>query len=311
MILNERESRHEHVLHVARQMMTAARTAPKGKGVDIIEIAMVTDGDINILSEMMVKMVAEHGMKFFLRDAENILNAECVLLIGTHEQAQGLNCGHCGYATCVSRKEGVPCALNSVDVGIAIGAGTDVAIESADVVLMKSSLLDIPAAMDLSRAVLRNIKQNLFWAFFYNSIGIPVAAGVLYPALHLTLNPMLAAAAMSLSSVCVVSNALRLRGWKPPVFPDQPVPTAPLPESAVFQSQGKEENTVNKTIHIDGMMCTHCTGRVEKALNDLPGVEATVDLDSKSAAVTCTPDVSDDTLRQAVEDAGYHVTGIR
>lgn len=202
-------------------------------------------------------------------------------------------------------------ALAQADVGLAIGAGTDIAIESADVVLMKSSLLDIPAAMDLSRAVLRNIKQNLFWAFFYNSIGIPVAAGVLYPALHLTLNPMLAAAAMSLSSVCVVSNALRLRGWKPPVFPDQPVPTAPLPESAVFQSQGKEENTVNKTIHIDGMMCTHCTGRVEKALNDLPGVEATVDLGSKSAAVTCTPDVSDDTLRQAVEDAGYHVTGIR
>lgn len=202
-------------------------------------------------------------------------------------------------------------ALAQADVGLAIGAGTDIAIESADVVLMKSSLLDIPAAMDLSRAVLRNIKQNLFWAFFYNSIGIPVAAGVLYPALHLTLNPMLAAAAMSLSSVCVVSNALRLRGWKPPVFPDQPVPTAPLSESAVFQSQGKEENTVNKTIHIDGMMCTHCTGRVEKALNDLPGVEATVDLDSKSAAVTCTPDVSDDTLRQAVEDAGYHVTGIR
>lgn len=202
-------------------------------------------------------------------------------------------------------------ALAQADVGLAIGAGTDIAIESADVVLMKSSLLDIPAAMDLSRAVLRNIKQNLFWAFFYNSIGIPVAAGVLYPALHLTLNPMLAAAAMSLSSVCVVSNALRLRGWKPPVFPDQPVPTAPLPESAVFQSQGKEENTVNKTIHIDGMMCAHCTGRVEKALNDLPGVEATVDLDSKSAAVTCTPDVSDDTLRQAVEDAGYHVTGIR
>lgn len=202
-------------------------------------------------------------------------------------------------------------ALAQADVGLAIGAGTDIAIESADVVLMKSSLLDIPAAMGLSRAVLRNIKQNLFWAFFYNSIGIPVAAGVLYPALHLTLNPMLAAAAMSLSSVCVVSNALRLRGWKPPVFPDQPVPTAPLPESAVFQSQGKEENTVNKTIHIDGMMCAHCTGRVEKALNDLPGVEATVDLDSKSAAVTCTPDVSDDTLRQAVEDAGYHVTDIR
>ena len=122
MILNERESRHEHVLHVARQMMTAARTAPKGKGVDIIEIAMVTDGDINILSEMMVKMVAEHGMKFFLRDADNILQAECVVIIGTREQPQGLNCGHCGYATCAARPKGVPCALNTVDVGIAIGS---------------------------------------------------------------------------------------------------------------------------------------------------------------------------------------------
>ena len=202
-------------------------------------------------------------------------------------------------------------ALTRADMGIAIGAGADVAIDAADVVLVKSRLSDVPAAIRLSRGTLRNIHENLFWAFFYNSIGIPVAAGVLYPALHLTLNPMLAAAAMSLSSVCVVSNALRLRGWKPPVFSDHPVPTAPLPESAVFQSQGKEENTVNKTIHIDGMMCAHCTGRVEKALNDLPGVEATVDLDSKSAAVTCTPDVSDDTLRQAVEDAGYHVTGIR
>ena len=202
-------------------------------------------------------------------------------------------------------------ALARSDVGLAIGAGTDVAIESADIVLMKSDLLDAVTAVELSRATIRNVKENLFWAFLYNTIGIPLAAGVFFPVLGWQLNPMFAAAAMSLSSVCVVSNALRLRGWKPPVFPDQPAPTAPLPESAVFQSQGKEENTVNKTIHIDGMMCTHCTGRVEKALNDLPGVEATVDLDSKSAAVTCTPDVSDDTLRQAVEDAGYHVTGIR
>lgn len=122
MILNERESRHEHVLHVARQMMTAARTAPKGKGIDVIETVLLTEDDITALSEMMVKMAAELGMKFFLRDAENILHAECVVLIGTREQAQGLNCGHCGYATCASRKAGVPCAINSVDVGIAIGS---------------------------------------------------------------------------------------------------------------------------------------------------------------------------------------------
>lgn len=122
MIENERESRHEHILNVARQMMTAARTAPKAKGVDIIEIAMVTDSNIRILSETMKQMYEDNGMKFFLRDAENILEAECILLIGTHEQPHGLNCGHCGFPTCADRLEGVPCAINSVDVGIAIGS---------------------------------------------------------------------------------------------------------------------------------------------------------------------------------------------
>ena len=122
MIQNERDIRHEHILNVARQMMTAARTAPKGKGIDIIEVALVTGEDIKILSDKMIAMVEEHGMKFFLRDADNILSAECIVLIGTREQAQGLNCGHCGYATCAARAEGVPCALNSIDVGIAIGS---------------------------------------------------------------------------------------------------------------------------------------------------------------------------------------------
>ena len=122
MIQNERDIRHEHILNVARQMMTAARTAPKGKGIDIIEEALVTGEDIKILSDKMIAMVEEHGMKFFLRDADNILSAECIVLIGTREQAQGLNCGHCGYATCAARAEGVPCALNSIDVGIAIGS---------------------------------------------------------------------------------------------------------------------------------------------------------------------------------------------
>lgn len=122
MIQNERDIRHEHILNVARQMMTAARTAPKGKGIDIIEVALVTGEDIKILSDKMIAMVEEHGMKFFLRDADNILSAECIVLIGTREQAQGLNCGHCGYATCAARDEGVPCALNSIDVGIGIGS---------------------------------------------------------------------------------------------------------------------------------------------------------------------------------------------
>ena len=122
MIINERESRHEQVLNVARQMMTAARTAPKGKGVDIIEIALVTDEDIKKLSEQLISLSEEKGMKFFLRDADNILSAECILLIGTRELAQGLNCGHCGFPTCAERSVGVPCAINSVDVGIAIGS---------------------------------------------------------------------------------------------------------------------------------------------------------------------------------------------
>ena len=122
MIINERESRHEQVLNVARQMMTAARTAPKGKGVDIIEVALVTDEDIKKLSEQLISLSEEKGMKFFLRDADNILSAECVLLIGTRELAQGLNCGHCGFPTCAERSSGVPCAINSVDVGIAIGS---------------------------------------------------------------------------------------------------------------------------------------------------------------------------------------------
>lgn len=122
MILNERDSRHEHVLNVARQMMTAARTAPKAKGIDVIETAIVTGKEIHQLSDKMKGMFEENGIKFFLRDADNILSAECIVLIGTREQAQGLNCGHCGYGTCVSRSEGVPCALNSIDVGIAIGS---------------------------------------------------------------------------------------------------------------------------------------------------------------------------------------------
>ena len=122
MIINERESRHEQALNVARQMMTAARTAPKGKGVDIIEVALVTDEDIKKLSEQLISLSEEKGMKFFLRDADNILSAECVLLIGTRELAQGLNCGHCGFPTCAERSVGVPCVINSVDVGIAIGS---------------------------------------------------------------------------------------------------------------------------------------------------------------------------------------------
>ena len=206
-------------------------------------------------------------------------------------------------------------ALVTADVGLAIGAGTDVAIESADVVLMRSSLMDIVDAAALSRAALRNIRQNLFWAFFYNAIGIPVAAGVLYPAFQITLNPMIAAAAMSLSSVCVVSNALRLRGWKGS-RPDAPAPAdksaaltdAPNVITAAPAAQ-QEESAMKKTLTIEGMMCAHCAAHVEKALNALPGVTAQVDLDGKTAVVTGS--AGDEALKQAVADAGYQVTDIR
>ena len=201
-------------------------------------------------------------------------------------------------------------ALVTADVGLAIGAGTDVAIESADVVLMRSSLMDIVDAAALSRATLRNIRQNLFWAFFYNSIGIPVAAGVLYPALGITLNPMIAAAAMSLSSVCVVSNALRLRGWKGSASVrrgETPANTKSEPAAPAAQ-HNEEEPTMKKTLSIEGMMCTHCAAHVEKALNALPGVTAAVDLAGSSAVVT--GDVSDEALKKAVADTGYTVTDI-
>ena len=200
-------------------------------------------------------------------------------------------------------------ALVTADVGLAIGAGTDVAIESADIVLMKNSLMDVADAVSLSRATLRNIRQNLFWAFFYNSVGIPVAAGALYPAWGLTLNPMLAAAAMSLSSVCVVGNALRLRSWKSGEVAAKTVAKPSQPVYDTCNQCSKEADTMSKkTVTIKGMMCAHCVSHVEKALTAL-GVQADVDLATGTAVVT--GDVSDDALRKAVTDAGYEVVDIK
>ncbi|MBR6791009.1 MAG: cadmium-translocating P-type ATPase [Oscillospiraceae bacterium] len=206
-------------------------------------------------------------------------------------------------------------ALARSNVGVAIGAGTDIAIESADVVLVRSDLRDVPAMIRLSRAVMRNIRQNLFWALFYNSIGIPLAAGVLYAAFSLKLNPVFAAAAMSLSSFCVVTNALRLRLFRPrreEAVDASSEMTADLCISeAVSASEYKEKGeTVMKTMKIEGMMCPHCSGRVEKALNALDGVTAVVDLAAGTASITLTGDVSDEALTAAVTDAGYEVTGI-
>ena len=208
-------------------------------------------------------------------------------------------------------------ALARADVGLAIGAGTDVAIESADIVLMKSDLLDAAAAVELSRATIRNIKENLFWAFFYNSLGIPLAAGVFFPLLGWQLNPMFAVAAMSLSSVCVVSNALRLRFFKSKFRASRREENPVIQQSRAVQDSNDDSSTtkqggttaMTKTMKIEGMMCAHCSGRVEKALNDLPGVTATVNLEAGAASVT--GDAPDDVLTKAVTDAGYTVVSIQ
>nr|WP_326125552.1 heavy metal translocating P-type ATPase [uncultured Oscillibacter sp.] len=193
-------------------------------------------------------------------------------------------------------------ALTRADTGIAIGAGTDVAIDAADVVLMKSRLSDVPAAIRLSRATLRNIHQNLFWAFFYNTIGIPLAAGLFIP-LGLTLNPMFGAAAMSLSSFCVVSNALRLN-----LFDIRDAGR----DRKIKVHHKEEANPMEKTMKIEGMMCGHCEARVKKALEALPEVAAAaVSHESGTAVVTLTGDISDAALKKAVEDQDYQVTGIQ
>ncbi len=204
-------------------------------------------------------------------------------------------------------------ALMRADIGIAIGAGTDIAIDSADVVLMKDSLLDVATAIRLSRAVVRNIRMNLFWAFFYNVLGIPVAAGALYPAFKLLLSPMIGSAAMSLSSLCVVTNALRLR-----LFKDEGTekseqlpcegrcPIAEEKDRNSFSEKTKGEKNMKKTLTVEGMMCAHCEAHVKKALAAVEGVaEVAVDLQSKKATVTLTKDVSDKSLMDAVAEAGY------
>ena len=206
-------------------------------------------------------------------------------------------------------------ALTRADVGIAIGAGADVALDAADVVLMKSRLSDVPAAIRLSRATLRNIHQNLFWAFFYNTLGIPLAAGVFVP-LGLTLNPMFGAAAMSLSSFCVVSNALRLNLFKlrDPKHDQKrrkkpaSANTAPAEEKTTTE---KEKEPMKKTMKIEGMMCAHCEAAVKKALEAIPEVvDAEVSHTAGTAVVTLQSPVDDAALKKAVEDKDYKVLGI-
>ncbi len=219
-------------------------------------------------------------------------------------------------------------ALAAADVGMAIGAGTDVAMESADIILMKNDLRDAVTAMKLSRSVIRNIKENLFWAFFYNCIGIPLAAGVLYPAYGIRLNPMFGAAAMSLSSIFVVTNALRLKGFQSgfatlkisgnekttKIMRETTDVKTGIQEAPVDQNNREEKertNTMTKVISIEGMMCNHCTGTVQKALEAVEGVTAvTMSLEQKNATVDMAGDVADEVLTRAVTDAGYEVKGV-
>ena len=202
-------------------------------------------------------------------------------------------------------------ALTRADMGIAIGAGSDVAIDAADVVLMKSRLIDVPAAVRLSRATLTNIHENLFWAFFYNVIGIPLAAGLWYPLLGWKLNPMFGAAAMSLSSFCVVTNALRLNLCR--VYdPKHDRKATPDRKNKTDKPNESEEKSMTKTMNIEGMMCGHCEARVKKALEALDAVsEAAVSHESGTAVVTLSSDISDEKLKETVEAEDYKVTSIQ
>lgn len=190
-------------------------------------------------------------------------------------------------------------ALVKSDVGLAIGSGTDIAIDSADVVLIKNDLQDVVTAIDLSKAVIRNIKMNLFWAFFYNCVGIPIAAGAFYLSFGLKLNPMIGAIAMSLSSVCVVTNALRLRKFKAKTVTG---------DVYIDPEENKEEKMMTKTILIEGMQCNHCKMSVEKALGSIEGVtKAEVDLENKSATIEFTHEIEEDKIREVIEEIGFTV----
>ncbi|MBP8621092.1 MAG: heavy metal translocating P-type ATPase [Firmicutes bacterium] len=313
------------------------------KGQTLLGIIAVADVP-RATSAIAVRRFKEMGLRVFMLTGDNRKTAEAIALeIGIDDvlaevlpdekdeqirmlQAQGRKVAMVGDGI-----NDAP-ALARADVGIAIGAGTDVAIDSADVVLIKNDLLDVVAALELSETTLRNIKQNLFWAFFYNVLGIPLAAGVLYPSFGIKLTPMIGAAAMSMSSLFVVTNALRLRKFKPTTLDLARDPmiegrqhTVEVIQADVLQGSGSEEedkarpSTQNSQggdemmklrLQIDGMMCEHCKMRVEKALNGIDGVSAQVDLDGKCADVALTKDVPEEVLKKAVEDAGYQVVSI-
>jgi len=286
----------------------------------IIGIVAVAD-TIKETSKEAVEQFKKLGIKVIMLTGDNRITAQAVKeQVGTDEVIAGVLPDEKEAKISQLKTEGhvvamigdgvndAP-ALASADVGIAIGAGTDVAIESADIVLMKNDLTDGVGAVRLSRSVIRNIRQNLFWAFFYNSIGIPLAAGALYPAFGIRLNPMFGAAAMSLSSICVVLNALRLRGVKLYGRKKRDIQSAEIDsqeqKNIKTDSEG-EKKFMKKKIYIEGMACMHCVKHATEALERVDGiVSVSVSLEEKKAEIEITRDISDDELKSVIEEAGY------
>lgn len=305
------ESRKQHIADMADEGMTVLLVADEKRMLGTIGVA----DEIRVTSAQAILEWKKMGVRVIMLTGDNKRTAEAVRRIihvdevvaevlpsDKENKIRELKLAGHKVAMIGDGINDAP-ALAAADVGMAIGAGTDVAMESADIVLMKSDLRDAVTAMKLSRSVIRNIKQNLFWAFFYNSIGIPLAAGLWYPAFGLRLSPMFGAAAMSLSSIFVVGNALRLRNFK----------SGFAEEAGAEADEPTEERsqTMTKVMTIEGMMCGHCTGRVQKALEAIDGVaEVTMSLEEKTATVVLAAEVTDEVLGAAVTDAGYEVKGI-
>jgi len=300
----------EKLTSLANEGKTPMLFARDGK----LSALIATADAVRSTSRAAIERLHALGIKTVILTGDNEATANAVRsAVGAHEVIAGVL--PAGKESCISSLKAnghkvamvgdgindAP-ALTAADVGIAIGAGTDIAIDSADVVLMKNSIDDVVSAIKLSRATVANIKMNLFWAFFYNTLGIPLAAGVLSP-VGITLSPMIGSAAMSLSSVCVVSNALRLRGFRDK---GKIIENKKKIEEINEINEEKEEKTMKKTLKITGMMCQHCRAHAEKALAALDGVASvTVDLDTELAEVTLAKDVPDEVLIKAIVDSGY------
>ncbi len=320
----ELDRAREKIEQLAGEGKTPLIFSKDGKLTGIIAVA----DTIRETSRAAIKRFGEMGLNVVMLTGDNKVTAEAIRrelgiqeaisdVLPTDKEAKIRSLQESGHKVAMVG-DGIndAPALTRADIGIAIGAGTDIAIESADVVLMKDSLADVATAIDLSRAVVRNIHMNLFWAFFYNIIGIPVAAGVLFPAFSIRLSPMIGSAAMSLSSVCVVTNALRLRFFKRRELPGEEANirsntgTATVPSQEENRKELTEEKkgnvTMKKVLVVDGMMCAHCQAHVQKALAGVDGVvSADVDLEKKTATVELSKDVADNVLMDAVTEAGY------